>query len=62
MTFVCFPRSYPHLRQVAWIFPLFLCRSGRRSFLSLALVAAAASPSFAQQFATSLVENQSRTN
>jgi len=52
MTYVCDPRSYPYLRHVAWVFSLLLCRSARRSFLSLALVTAAASPSFAQQFAT----------
>jgi Carboxypeptidase regulatory-like domain len=52
MTFVCVPLSYQHQRQVAWLFFLLLCRSARRPLLSLVLVAAAASPSFAQQFAT----------
>jgi hypothetical protein len=52
MTFVCVPLSYQHLRQVEWFFFLLLCRSARRPLLALVLVAAAASPSFAQQFAT----------
>jgi hypothetical protein len=52
MTFVCVPLSYQHQRQVAWLFFLLLCRSARRPLLSLVLVGAAASPSFAQQFAT----------